>query len=271
MDRTDNTLKILATVSSILFLLIAIKTTYPAESIGDMTVNIAGKFVTYELILFSAIYVAGPMISEAMPGIWEETRKFLRKQHSYHVTETDTPINTSSHLLLPAHIISEDTVHNQKVAINIDTEDEDAGIVAIEDEVSDEIIEYTYKTFENILTTEQIEKIFSNLRKFNNGNNFEVVEKTVLHDYIYQFDILHFVWNICKRIYNKRHCNYKFRDRAAEFAKSSFPFTVTSAPESISSTMTNEDKTHSLPIIKPGEPLIPHDFSKVKERMAKKS
>ena len=35
--------------------------------------------------------------------------------------------------------------------------------------------------------------------------------------------------------------------------------------------MTNEDKTHSLPIIKPGEPLIPHDFSEVKERMAKKS
>ena len=271
MDRTDNTLKILAAVSSILFLLIAIKTSYPAESIGDMTVNIAGKFVTYELILFSAIYVAGPMISDAMPGIWEEIRKFFRKQHSYHVTETDTPVITSSCLLLPAHIISEDTVHNHEVAINIDTEDEDAGIVAIEDEVSDEIIEYTYKTFENILTTEQIEKIFSNLRKFNNGNNFEVVEKTVLPDYIYQFDILHFVWNICKRIYNKRDCNYKFRDRAAEFAKSSFPFTVTSAPESISSTMTNEDKTHSLPIIKPGEPLIPHDFSKVKERMAKKS
>ena len=35
--------------------------------------------------------------------------------------------------------------------------------------------------------------------------------------------------------------------------------------------MTNEDKTHSLPIIKPGEPLIPHGFSEVKERMAKKS
>ena len=168
MDRTDNTLKILAAVSSILFLLIAIKTSYPAESIGDMTVNIAGKFVTYELILFSAIYVAGPMISEAMPGIWEETRKFLRKQHSYHVTKTDTPIITSSRLLLPAHIISQDTVHNQEDAINIDIEDEDAGIVAMEDEVSDEIIEYTYKTFENILTTEQIEKIFSNLRKFNN-------------------------------------------------------------------------------------------------------
>ena len=162
MDRTDNTLKILAAVSSILFLLIAIKTSYPAESIGDMTVNIAGKFVTYELILFSAIYVAGPMISEAMPGIWEETRKFLRKKHSYHLTETDTPIITSSSLLLPAHIISEYTVHNHEAAISIDTEDEDAGIVAMEDEVSDEIIEYTYKTFENILTTEQIEKIFSN-------------------------------------------------------------------------------------------------------------
>ena len=270
MDRTDNTLKILAAVSSLLFLLIAIKTSYPAESIGDMTVNIAGKFVTYELILFSAIYVAGPMISESMPGIWEETRKFLRKQHSYHVTETDTPIITSSRLLLPAHIISEDTVHNQEAAISIDTEDEDAGIVAMEDEVSDEIIEYTYKTFENILTTEQIEKIFSNLRKFNNGEKFEAIEKEALPDYIYQFDILHFVWNVSKRIYNKRQSKYKFRDRAAEFAKSSFPLTVTSALGSIGPTMSDENRTCSLPIILPGKPLIPHNFDDVKNRKEKK-
>ena len=271
MDRTDNTLKILAAVSSILFLLIAIKTSYPAESIGDMTVNIAGKFVTYELILFSAIYVAGPMISEAMPGIWEETRKFLRKQHSYHVTKTDTPIITSSRLLLPAHIISQDTVHNQEDAINIDIEDEDAGIVAMEDEVSDEIIEYTYKTFENILTTEQIERIFSNLRKFNNGGKFEAIEKEALPDYIYQFDILHFAWNVSKRIYNKRQSKYKFRDRAAEFAKSSFPLTVTSALGSIGPTMSNdENRTCSLPIILPGKPLIPHNFDDVKNRKEKK-
>lgn len=98
-----------------------------------------------------------------------------------------------------------------------------------------------------------------------------MVEKVALPEYIYQFDILHFVWNICKRIFDKRYCKLKFRDRAAEFAKSSFPLTVTSALESISSTMTNDDKTHSLPIIKLGEPLIPHDFSEVRERMAKKS
>ena len=271
MDRTDNTLKILAAVSSILFLLIAIKTSYPAKSIGDMAVNIAGKFVTYELILFSAIYVAGPMISEAMPGIWEETRKILRKQHLYHVTKTDTPIITSSLLLLPAHIISEDTVHNQEVALDIDTEDDNAEIVTMEDEIPDEIIEYTYKTFEDILTTDQIEKIFFGLRNFNNGGRFEVIAKGPLPDYIFQFDILHYVWNITKRIYDKKHTKYKFRDRAAEFAKSSFPLIVTSALDSIGSTMSNEDKIHSLPIIKLGKPLVPHDFSEVRARMAKKS
>ena len=103
------------------------------------------------------------------------------------------------------------------------------------------------------------------------GGRFEVIAKGPLPDYIFQFDILHYVWNITKRIYDKKHTKYKFRDRAAEFAKSSFPLIVTSALDSIGSTMSNEDKIHSLPIIKLGKPLVPHNFNEVKERIAKKS
>lgn len=130
----------------------------------------------------------------------------------------------------------------------------------------------TASTFENILTTDQIEKIFYGLRNFNNGGRFEVIVKEELPDYIYQFDILHFVWNVTKRVYDKKHSKYKFRDRAAEFAKSSFPLIVTSALESIGSTMSNVDnRTFSLPKIKPGKPLIPHDFNEVKQRKEAKN
>lgn len=249
MDRTDNTLRILVTVLSILFLLIIIKTSYPAKSIGDMTINIAGKFIICELILFSSIYVGGSILSEAVPGLWESMQKLHLKQK---------PIPTSL---------------NNTSADNDNSEDDndDEIMVSMEDEIPDEIVVYTNKTFENILHSEQIEKLFSNLKNFNNGEKFEVIEKEVLPDYIFQFDILHFVWNICKRIYVKKHAKFKFRDRAAEFAKFSFPLTVTSTLESIGSTMTNDDKTHSLPIIKPGNPLVPHDFSEVKKQLERTS
>lgn len=249
MDRTDNTLKILVTVLSILFLLIAIKTSYPAESIGDMTINIAGKFIICELILFSAIYVGGSMLSEAVPGLWESMHKFHLKQKPIPMSLNNTSADND----------------------NNENDNDDEIMVSMEDEVPDEIVAYTNNTFENILHSDQIDKLFSNLKNFNNGEKFEVIEKEVLPDYIFQFDILHFVWNICKRIYVKKHAKFKFWDRAAEFAKFSFPLTVTSTLESISSTMTNDDKTHSLPIIKPGNPLVPHDFSEVKKQLERTS
>lgn len=260
MDRTDNTLKILVTALSILFLLIAIKTSYPADDTMDMILTISGKFLFSELILFVTIYVFGDLLSDAVPGIWEKAKDSLQKIKAKRIQKRDVSKNDTK-----------DQPSQSLPSNNKDGEDEEKNTPLIAVEIPDEIIEYTNKTFENILTLEQIEKIFGNLRSFNNGGNFEVIEKVVLPDYIYQFDILHLVWNICKRIYDKRYCNYKFRDRAAEFAKSSFPLTVTSTIEVISATMTNDDKTHSLPIIKLGKPLIPHDFSEVRERMAKKS
>ncbi|MDE7421619.1 MAG: hypothetical protein K2N35_15615, partial [Muribaculaceae bacterium] len=252
--------KILVTALSILFLLIAIKTSYPADDTMDMILTISGKFLFSELILFVTIYVFGDLLSDAVPGIWEKAKDSLQKIKAKRIQKRDVSKNDTK-----------DQPSQSLPSNNKDGEDEEKNTPLIAVEIPDEIIEYTNKTFENILTLEQIEKIFGNLRSFNNGGNFEVIEKVVLPDYIYQFDILHLVWNICKRIYDKRYCNYKFRDRAAEFAKSSFPLTVTSTIEVISATMTNDDKTHSLPIIKLGKPLIPHDFSEVRERMAKKS
>ncbi len=116
MDKSDNSLKILVTVSSILFLLIAIKTSYPADDIWDMTLNIAGKFITYELLLFLTIYIAGPMISDAMPGIWIVVRKVMKTQKSYHKSNTTT-INLNKEspqpLLLPAYNLLSSTIQNQ--------------------------------------------------------------------------------------------------------------------------------------------------------------
>lgn len=242
MERTDNTLKILVTVLSILFLLIAIRTSFPVESIGEMTINIAGKFIVCELILFSAIYVGGSILSEAMPWVWG----IIQNLHVKHESIPTSLNNTSA---------------------DNDEDEEKSDVETVEDEISDEIIEYTYKTFENILTAEQIEKIFYGLRNFNRGGRFGVIVKEELPDYIYQFDILHYVWNVTKRVYEKKHSKYTFRERAAEFAKSSFPLIVTSALESIGSTMSNDDyRTFSLPKIKPGKPLIPHDFSDAKKR-----
>ena len=57
MDRTDNTLKILVTTLSILFLLIAIKTSYPADDTMDMILTISGKFLFFELRPRSPIFV----------------------------------------------------------------------------------------------------------------------------------------------------------------------------------------------------------------------
>lgn len=79
MDRTDNTLKILVTALSILFLLIAIKTSYPADDTMDMILTISGKFLFFELILFVTIYVFGSLLSDATPGIWEYKVKIKNK------------------------------------------------------------------------------------------------------------------------------------------------------------------------------------------------
>lgn len=248
MDRTDNILKLLVVTLSLLLLLIAIKISYPAENLIEMSLSVLGRFICFELILLVSIYVLGPMLSDS----------FTCKRGKGQKTDT--------------HPVSD---CKQQASSRCDKKAND-GMAACQIkggiEIPEDIIVYISKTFENILTVEQVEKLLENLRNFGSEDQFEVIEKVALPDYIWQFDLLHFVWNICRRIYDKRHSKFKFRDRAAEFAKSSFPLTVTSSRESIASTMTNEDgRNFSLPIIKPRDPLIPHNFSENITRKRAKS
>ena len=166
MNRTDNTLKILVTALSILFLLIAIKTSYPADDTMDMILTISGKFLFFELILFVTIYVFGDLLSDAVPGIWEKAKDSLQKIKAKRIQKRDVSKNDTKDQ--PSQSLSSN---------NKDGEDEEKNTPLIAVEIPNEIIEYTNKTFENILTLEQIENIFGNLRNFNNGGNFEVIEK----------------------------------------------------------------------------------------------
>ena len=265
-SKTDYTLPILTVVLSLLFLLISVRSSSTVENTAELYVLIAGRFIVYELFLFLSIYIASPMIADILHNIWMREfripkfiRHFLRYLHNVLLKSRNiTPPVTST------MTTKESTRDN-----SIDRENIIDGAQTIY--LTDEIKDYIIQTFNNILSPKQIDNLIENFQNFNTNDKFKVIEKVALPKFIFQFDILHLVWNICKRIYDKRYCNYKFRDRAAEFAKSSFPLTVTSTIEVISATMTNDDKTHSLPIIKPGEPLIPHDFNEVRERMAKKS
>lgn len=263
MERTDNTLKILVTVSSILFLLIAIKTSYPAENIGEMTIDIAGKFVAFELFLFLIIYVFGSMLSEAMSEIWVLGRKMKHKSLLQKNKNENKPIeinnDTNGHsMLLPAYKCTEDSQNNDNQENNMIEEPElvDKHIPAIT-ELSEEIINYTKKTFENIMTSEQIEILLNNFRNLNNGESFKKVEWIKLPKGIFQFDLYHFCWNVGKRIYVKAICDEDFRARTAVLIKSSFPLTAKSTLFTINKTMTNDDKPFSIPIIKPENPLEP--------------
>ena len=265
-SKTDYTLPILTVVLSLIFLLISVRSSSTVENTAELYVLIAGRFIVYELFLFLSIYIASPMIADILHNIWmREFRipKFMRQSLRY----LHNVLLKSRNITPP--VTSTMTTKESTIDNSIDRENMIDGTQTIS--LTDEIKDYITQTFNNILSSEKIDNLIENFQNFNTNDKFKVIEKVALPEFIFQFDILHFVWNVCKRIYDKNHCKFKFRDRAAEFAKSSFPFTVTSALESISSTMTNDDKTHSLPIIKPGESLIPHDFSEVKERMAKKS
>lgn len=254
MDRTDNILRILVTVLSILFLLIAIKTSYPAESTGDMTINIAGKFIICELILFSAIYVGGPMLSDAMPALWHYypkvkqkfTTKIHRKSLTLHVSNVEDSLEDIGH------------EEEDQSGSEVRGTDKSRKITVL----NEEIITYVTKTFENILTPEYIEKLLNNFRNLNNGGPYEVIEKIAFPVGITQYDLWNFTWNILARIYNKKISREKMRDAGATLAKTSFPLTVTSDHQTVSRRMRyfDDPANYSLHIIEVNCKLVPHQF-----------
>ena len=263
MNKPDNTLRILVTVSSILFLLIAIKSSYLTDDVLEMTLNIAGKFVTYELILFSAIYVAGQLVSDALPDIykicvtsWNKLRHSLSKNSS---RET---------LLLPSYdkiTSSKEAQVNGVISENcseINHSENNSNISSQKTELSKEIVYYITKTFENILTLDNIEKLLNNFRKLNSGGPYEVIEKKKL-DTVLEFDLAHFAWNVCKRIYDKNLCPLIFTVATAEMIKASFPLTLINYEiDTLKQRLRDSSlpTKFSLPIIEIGEELVPFDW-----------
>ena len=254
MERTDNTLKILVTVLSILFLLIAIKTSYPAEDLGEMTINIVGKFIICELILFSAIYVGGAILSEAVPVIWNY---YLKKKQKFatgiHRVSSSLSISNGEH---PLEDVGNEEVEHSCSEVTPTAKFRKMTVL------SEEIIHYVTKTFENIITPEYIEKLLNNFRNLNNGGPYEVIEKIAFPEGITQYDLWNFTWNILARIYNKKISREKMREAGASLAKASFPLTVTSDHQTVSRRMRyfEDPANYSLKIIEVDCKLVPHKF-----------
>lgn len=268
MNKADNTLKNLVTLFTIMSLIYAIKTSYPAVDICDMTLNIAGKFVTCELFFFLIIYVLGTMLADAMPGLWEYSvqakHKLRAANHKESIPQLVQSVEKNDESMQPVPD-ERGTLENfenevfDRIGTKLTTTNSPNIIV-----LSEEIINYVTKTFENILTQENIEKLLNNFRKLNTRDLYEVIEKKKL-DNVLEFDLAHFAWNVCKRIYDKNTCLVKFTEATAEIIKASFPLTllnydvVTLKQRLRDSAPTTKFR---LPIIEIGEELVPFDWNK---------
>ena len=268
----DNTLEIFTVLMTVMFLLIAFKYAYvrfcegPSE--GDfflLTMNTVWIFAIYEIPFIIAIYSGGSLLSEAMPGIWAYGKSICIKIRSFCSAKTVNPDNKKTAVLLTFPVHEQETQlqvknvnnpvnGNYDEATNSDSLQEVSSVITV---LSDEIVNYTYGSFGDVMTKEQIEKFLDNFRNLNNGGAFEVIEKIKLPEGVLLFDLFHFCWNVCKRIYLDEQCNTDFRDRTALLIKSSFPLTVKSSLRTINKTMTNDDKPYSIPVIKLGKPLDP--------------
>lgn len=282
---TDNTLKTFTAVMTVFFLLIALRTAYGNfNDVHDegssflLVMNTIWIFTVYEAPFLLAVYVLGPMVSDAMPGLWSLMNNTWVKLKSLTGTKTVIQVNSTDNLAAvvnPALLYlpvyehatkqAEINVDNPEIENCVETEaDSSQEPTNIITQLSEEIINYTYGTFENVLTAEQIEKLLNNFRNLNNGEKYEVVEKTKLPDGIFQFDLFHFCWNVSSRIYSRKQCDTDFRERTAHLIKSSFPLTIKASEFSVNKKMTNDDRPFSIPILKSGEPLNPKPLKALK-------
>lgn len=240
---TDNTLKTFTAVMTVLFLLIALRTAYGnfSEAHGQgnfflLGMNTVWIFTLYEAPFLTAVYVLGPMVSDAMPCLWGLMNNTWVKLKSLTGTKTVIQVNGTDNL---AAVVNPTLLYlpvyehaTKQTEINVDNPEIENCVEAEADssqeptniitQLSEEIINYTYGTFENVLTAEQIEKLLNNFRNLNNGEKFEVVEKTKLPVGIFQFDLLHFCWNVCSRIYSSIQCDTDFRNAPHILLKAHF-------------------------------------------------
>lgn len=281
--KKDNTLRTLTTILTVLFLLIAFRSAYANYSQTPcdgnfflLGMNTVWIFALYEAPFLLAIYVAGPMLSEAMPDIWILGKKIWGKIRPHRSAKTVTQVkeavisNATVRLALPPYEQTEehtDThIESQEIIDCVEVEDADAlqEVSNITTELSEEIINYTYGTFENVMTTEQIEKLLDNFRNLNNGGPYEKIEKKKLKD-VFEFDLAHFAWNVCRRIHDPKVCPLIFTTATAVLVKDSFPITLINYDvKTLQSRLRDSYPTTKfrLPIIELYQPLEPYYLGK---------
>ncbi len=253
----DNTLKITIMLLSVIFFLIALKTAYAGSiesSYSDISVslwlNVVWIFAIYEVPFLLSVYVAGPMVSDAMPMFLVIGRKCVvavkgKIKHEKHIRHYAISENQTKH--------RDESINPAKKQTII--------------ELSEEIRSYVTETFSNLLSDEQIGKLFDNFSKLNTCGPFEVVEKRKLQD-VFEFDLIHLAWNMCRRIHNPDICPKIFDFATAKLIKASFPLTLHNyAVSTIKSRLKDSDATTKfrLQIIEVGRPLVPHIFPMAEE------
>lgn len=261
ITNKDNTLKIMTVLLSVMFLLIALKAAY-ADSVDvshnedyiSFWLNVIWIFALYEVPFILSVYVAGPMISDAIPMFFTLGRMcMVAVKHSVK--------NKIKH-----------EIHRKRHAIPQNpTEQKDKSIGSAKEqtiiELSEEIKAYVTGTFRNLLSDEQIGKLINNFSKLNTCGPFEVVEKRQLQG-VFEFDLIHFAWNVCRRIHNPDTCPKIFGFASAEMIKASFPLTLKNyAVSTIKSRLKDSDipTKFRLQIIEVDQPLVPHVFPAAEE------
>lgn len=258
--KSDNTLKTMTVLITIVFLIMAMKTAYAGTNGSSSNpgtalfwLDAAWIFTLYEAPFLLAVFVAGPMVNDAMPAIFATRRKcaaVLKQNLSKTVDSGNAP----------------ESLKADDIAVTCDRQGEEGEVSVVENdktaELSEEIIGYISGTFGNLLSDEQIEKLLDNFRKLNTCGPFEVVEKRKLQG-VFEFDLIHFAWNVCRRIHNPDTCPKIFGFATAEMIKASFPLTLQNyAVSTIKSRLKDSDATTKfrLQIIEVNRPLVPYIF-----------
>ena len=263
--NNDNALKTMTVLITIVFLIMAMKTAY-AGNVGTSSnpgtalfwLDAVWIFTLYEAPFLLAVYVVGPMINDAMPAMFAIGRKcaaVVKLSRSKTVGSGNTA----------------KSLKGDEIPDTCDRQDEESEASIVENEkaaeLTEEIIGYVSGTFVNLLSDEQIENLLDNFRKLNTCGPFEVVEKQKLKD-VFEFDLIHFAWNVCKRIHNPIICPKIFGFATADLIKASFPLTLGKyAVGTIKSRLKDSDPTTKfrLKIIETDQPLVPHQFSALKD------
>lgn len=257
----DNTLKIMTVLLSVIFFLIALKAVYTDyvdvsnnEDYISFWLNVVWIFALYEVPFLLSVYVAGPLVSDAMPMFLITGRKCVvavkrsirskikHEKHIRHYAISENPTNQTVKSISPS---KEQTFT----------------------ELSEEIRNYITGTFSNLLSDEQIGKLLDNFSKLNTCGPFEVVEKRKLQG-VFEFDLIHFAWNVSRRIHNPDTCPKIFGFATAEMIKASFPLTLHNyAVSTIKSRIKDSDVTTKFrfQIIEVNRPLVPYIFPVAEE------